>query len=121
MVSNSETIIQDVRVQFEQMIDFVTGERAQRASVYQIESGLFKLLVSLGLKLLQLFFMVRSENSERTKVKLADGQELPYHRDTARYYYSVFGKVRFERPYFYKKGIGHQIPLDEALSLQPDG
>lgn len=121
MVSNSETIIQDVRVQFEQMIEFVTGERAQRASAYQIESGLFKLLVSLGLKLLQLFFMVRSENSERTKVQLADGQELPYHRDTARYYYSIFGKIRFERPYFYKKGIGHQIPLDEALSLQPDG
>lgn len=121
MVSNSETIIQDVRVQYEHLLDFVTGETAQRASAYQIESGLFKLLVSLGLKLLQLFFMVRSENSERTKVQLRGGQELPYHRDTARYYYSIFGKIRFERPYFYKKGIGHQIPLDEALSLQPDG
>ena len=121
MVSNSETIIQDVRVQFEQMLDFVTGETAQRASAYQMESGLFKLLVSLGAKLLELFFLVRSENSERTKVQLADGQELPYHRDTARNYYSLFGKLRFERPYFYKKGIGHPIPLDEALSLQPDG
>jgi hypothetical protein len=81
---------------------------------------LFKLLVSLGFSLLQLFFTVRSENSHRTKVQL-DGQELSYHRDTARYYYSIFGKLRFERPYFYKKGVGQQIPLDEALSLQADG
>jgi len=121
MDSNSETIIQDVRVEYEHLLDFVTGERAQSASAYQIESGLFKLLVALGLKLLQLFFMVRSENSVRTKVQLSGGQELPYHRDTARYYYSIFGKIRFARPYFYQKGIGHQIPLDEALSLQPDG
>lgn len=121
MASNSETIIQDVRVQYEHLLDFVTGETAQRASAYQIESGLFKLLVSLGLQLLQLFFMVRSENSERTKMQLKGGQELPCHRDTARDYYSIFGKIRFERPYFYKKGTGHQIPLDEALSLQPDG
>jgi hypothetical protein len=103
------------------MLDFVTGERAQRASAYQIESGLFKLLVSLGFSLLQLFFTVRSENSNRTKVQLANGQELPYHRDTARYYYSIYGKLSFERPYFYKKGVGQQIPLDEALSLQADG
>lgn len=121
MISNSEKIIQDVRVQFEQMLDFVTGERAQSASAYQIESGLFKLLVSLGFSLLQLFFIVRCEKSTRTKVRLSDGQELPYHRDTARYYFSIFGKLRFERPYFYKQGVGQQIPLDEELSLQADG
>lgn len=121
MTFNSEKIIQDVRVQFEQMLDFVTGERAQSASAYQIESGLFKLLVSLGFSLLQLFFTLRSEKSNRAKVQQADGQELPYHRDTARYYFSIFGKLRFERPYFYKKGVGQQIPLDEELSLQADG
>ena len=121
MTSNSEKIIQDVRVQFEQMLDFVTGERAQSASAYQIERGLFKLLVSLGFSLLQLFFMVRSEKSHRTKVELADGQELPYHRDTGRSYFSIFGKLRFERPYFYKQGVGQRIPLDEELSLQADG
>jgi len=121
MTFNSGEIIQDVRVQFEQLLEFVTGERAQRASAYQIESGLFKLLVTLGFSLLQLFFAVRSEKSNRAKIQQADGQELPYHRDTARHYYSVFGKLRFERPYFYKKGVGQQIPLDEELSLQADG
>ncbi|NUM43693.1 MAG: hypothetical protein HUU38_03225 [Anaerolineales bacterium] len=87
----------------------------------QIESGLFKLLVVLGFNLLQLFFAVRSENSNRKKVQQSAGQELPYHRDTGRYYYSIFGKLRFERPYFYKKGIGQQLPFDEELSLQADG
>ena len=55
------------------------------------------------------------------KVQLADGQEIPYHRDTTRSYFSIFGKLWFERPYFYKKGVGQQIPLDEELSLQADG
>ena len=121
MISNSEKIIQEVRVQFDQMLDFVTGERAQRASAYQIESGLFKLLVSLGSSLLQLFLTVRSEKSNRTKVELADGQALPYHQEVGRSYFSIFGKLQFERPYFYKKGVGQQIPLDEELSLPSDG
>lgn len=121
MTFNSEKIIQDVRVQFEQMLDFVTGETAQSASAYQVERSLFNLLVSLGLSLLQLFLTLRSEKSQRTKVTLADGQELPYHRDTTRHYFSIFGKLSFERPYFYKKGLGQQIPLDEALSLPADG
>lgn len=121
MTSNSEKIIQDVRVQFDQMLDFVTGEAARKASAYQIEQGLFKLLVALGLNLLELFFTMRSENSNRAQVTLTDGQQLPYHRDTPRYYFSIFGKIRFTRPYFYKKGVGQDIPLDEALSLPADG
>jgi hypothetical protein len=121
MALNSEEIIQDVRVQFEQLLDFVAGDEAKRATADQIERGLFKLLVQLGYRLLCLFFVRRSETSSRQPLTLADNQILPYHRDTPRSYASIFGKLSFARPYFYKKGVGQQLPLDEALSLGADG
>ena len=98
MTFNSPEIIQDVRAQFEHMLDFVTGEQARTASADHIERGLFKLLLSLGAKLLQLFFVMRSQASSRQAIRIERGQELPYHRDTPREYFSIFGKVSFERP-----------------------
>ncbi len=120
MTFNSQEIIQDVRAQFEHMLDFVTGEPARTASADYIERGLFKLLLSLGAKLLQLFFVMRSQASSRQAIQTATGQALAYHRDTPRQYFSIFGKVSFERAYFYQKGVGGQIPLDAELSLGED-
>jgi hypothetical protein len=121
MVSNSEKIIQEVRAEFEQLIEFVSGAAAKSATADQIERGLFKMLVMLGYHLLSVFLAMRSEASSRTTLVTSEKQVLPYHRDTARYYFSIFGKLCFSRPYFYKQGVGHRIPLDEALSLGPDG
>jgi len=73
------------------MLDFVTGEQARRASADHIERGLFKLLLSLCAKLLQLFFVMRSQASSRQAIRIETGQELPYHRDTPREYFSIFG------------------------------
>ncbi|MGD9092160.1 MAG: hypothetical protein PVF74_04905, partial [Anaerolineales bacterium] len=61
MTFNSTEIIQDIRTDFEQMLDFVMGEEARTASADQIERGLFSLLLSLGAKLLGLFFVMRSQ------------------------------------------------------------
>ena len=55
MASNLVEIIQDVREQFEHLLDFVTGEQAKTATADHIERGLFKLLVILGTSLLRLF------------------------------------------------------------------
>jgi hypothetical protein len=121
MAPNSEEIIQDVRAQFEHLMDFVTGEKAQTATADHIEQGLFRLLVILGAGLLRLFFVMRSKACSREALHMANNQVLPYHRDTRRYYHSIFGRIPFERPYFYKKNVGKQIPLDEALSLNTDG
>ena len=79
MTFNSTEIIQDIRTDFEKMIDFVTGEAAQTANADQIERGLFSLLLSLGAKLLGLFFAMRSQACERDKPHhRSDGCELPY-------------------------------------------
>src|SRR5271157_2596252 len=120
MTFNSQTIIQEVRADFEKMLDFVKGEEARTATADQIERGLFKLLLALGAKLLTLFFAMRSQACSREMIQREDGEKLPYHRDTKREYFSIFGKVAVFRPYFYQKGVGGQILLDGELSLGED-
>jgi hypothetical protein len=102
------------------MLEYVTGEQARTATADATERGLFKMLIEMGLKLLTLFFIMRSQNASRETFKTADGSELRYHRDTKRRYVSIFGKLRFVRPYFYRKGKGGRIPLDAELSLGDD-
>jgi hypothetical protein len=121
MASNSREIIQDVHAQFEHLLDFVTGEKAQIATADHIERGLFKLLVILGASLLHLFFVMRSKACSRGTMRTKDDKILRYHREATRHYYSIFGKITFERPYFYTKNVDKCLPLDEALSLGADG
>jgi hypothetical protein len=120
MTSNSQRIIQDIRQEFEMLLDFVSDEQAQQATADQIERGLFKLLLAMGAKLLRLFFIIRSEACSREPLQTASGATLKYERDTKRTYYSIFGKLPLYRPYFYQKGIGGEIPLDAALGLGAD-
>jgi hypothetical protein len=120
MTSNSKTMIQDIRQEFEMLLDFVTGEPAQQSTADQIERGLFKLLLAMGAKLLRLFFVMRSEACSRETLQTASGVTLGYERDTKRTYYSIFGKLPLYRPYFYKKGVGGETPLDAALGLGED-
>jgi hypothetical protein len=120
MTSNSQTIIQDIRQEFEMLLDFVTGEPAQQATADHIERGLFKLLLAMGAKLLLLFFVMRSEGCSREPLQIATATTLAYERDTKRTYYSIFGKLPLYRPYFYQKGVGGETPLDAALGLGED-
>jgi len=120
MTSNSKTIIQDIRQEFEMLLNFVSGESAHKSSADQIERGLFKLLLAMGAKLLRLFFVMRSEACSREAIQSAAGQTLGYERDTKRSYYSIFGKLALWRPYFYQPGIGGETPLDAALELGED-
>ena len=46
MTSNSQTIIQDIRQEFEMLIEFVTGEQAQKVTTDQMERSLFSLPTS---------------------------------------------------------------------------
>jgi hypothetical protein len=119
MTFNSQDIIQEVRAKFEMMLDFVTGPEAQTATVDHIERCLFRRLLSLGAQLLLLFFVVRSQNCSREPIQKEDGQELPYHADRKRTYFSIFGRIPLQRPYFYQAEVG-EAPLDAELSLGSD-
>jgi hypothetical protein len=120
MTFNSQEIIQDICKDFENMLEYVTGEQAKTATADATERGLFEMLMQMGFKLLTLFFIMRSQSASRASLEMADGREWSCHRDMQRTYFSIFGKVRFMRPYFYRKGEGGRTPLDEELSLGED-
>jgi hypothetical protein len=120
VTSNSPTIIQNIRQEFEIMLEFVTSDQAKTATADYIERSIFKMLLALGAKLLTLFFVMRAEQCSREPRQTATGANLPYQRDTHRTYFSVFGKVPLWRPYFYKKDVGGQSPLDAELGLGDD-
>jgi hypothetical protein len=120
MTINSQEIIRDIRTEFENLLEYVTGEQARTAKADSIERGLFKMLLSLGAKLLELFFVMRSQTCTREKFQDKDGQLLPYHHDNKHVYFSIFGKVSIERPYFYETGAKGQTPLDAELGLGDD-
>ncbi|MBF0235089.1 MAG: hypothetical protein HQK65_18955 [Desulfamplus sp.] len=120
MNCNSEELIKDIRAKFEDILNFVSGEAASKATADHIERNLFKFLLSMGAKLLLLFFIMRSNLCSRESIQTETDETLPYHRDTSRDYFSIFGKISFVRPYFYKKGVGGEVPLDAELSLGTD-
>jgi hypothetical protein len=120
MTSNSQTIIQDIRQEFEMLLEFVTSDQAKNATADHIERNLFKLLLAVGAKLLVLFFVMRSENCSREVQETSAGQRLAYQHESRRLYFSIFGKVPIWRPYFYKQGVGGESPLDAELGLGDD-
>ena len=86
MPSNPETIIRDIQMEFDSLIDFVTGDEAHTAQVYAIERGLLGRLLALGRQLLTLFLVVRARASDRTARLDPKGRSLPYHSEKRRSY-----------------------------------
>jgi hypothetical protein len=119
MSFNSTQMIHQLRVDFERLLALVTGPEAHSATMDQMERSLFRQVLQMGFKLLQLFVLARVEAESHAPSKRRDGTVLPYHSQKPQDYFSIFGKLTFERAYFYAKGQGGQCPLDEALSL-PD-
>ena len=107
---------ENIRAEFETMLQFVTSEEAQAATADQIERSLFQLLLSLGAQLLLLFFQMRSQSCTRDTINI-EGQTVPYNSEQKQIYFSIFGKIPIWRPYFYASEIGGYTPLDADLSL----
>lgn len=118
MSFNSDEIVQNIRTEFESVLQYV--QESEEKTADEVERSLFKQLLGLGGHLMLLFFSVRASSYMRTIWTTKEGVTLPYHSEKMRDYYSIFGKLPLWRPYFYQKGIGGSSPLDEALSLGDD-
>lgn len=118
MSSNAETVVQEIRAEFESMLTYVTSSQTETAD--QVERGIFRRLLAMGYRLMLLFFTLRAAEYPRTAIEKADGTRLPYFDDRKRGYFSIFGKLPFCRPYFYQQGVGGQSPVDGELSLGAD-
>lgn len=117
-MSHTEQIVHELHAEFESMLDYVKS--SGRATADQVERGLFRRLLNLGARLMLLFFALRSEHAARDTHQKAKGIVLPYLAERRRQYFSVFGKLAFWRPYFYRPGAGGASPLDQDLALGDD-
>ena len=117
MRNDSTDLIQDVRHEFEKLLDLVTGPQAHHATLNQMERNVFRCVLQLGYQLLKLFIVRRVEAESHAPYESPTGQTLAYHSQQEARYFSVFGKLAFRRAYFYAPGGGGVCPLDAALSL----
>ena len=118
MSSNSADIVQEIYEEFESMLHYV--QHSETETAYEAERSIFRRLLKLGYSLMVLFFALQAERYPRTARENEIGELLPYHSEKKRSYFSIFGKLSFWRPYFYKQGVGSESPVDEALSLGED-
>jgi len=119
MSSNPESIIRQLRHDFQELIEYVTGEGSRSRTAYEVEFTLFRRLLALGALLLRLLFIRRAADRPSESVYAADGTELKYVDQRWTTYFSVFGKIRFRRHYFHATGHKGVCPLDAELSLPP--
>lgn len=119
MSSNSDSIIHQLHRDFQELIEYVTGEGSRSRTAYEIERTLFRKLLALGALLLRLFFVQRASVRPRGPVHAPEGTELKYVDMRPTTYFSVFGKIRFRRHHFHAPGHKGVCPLDAQLSLPP--
>jgi len=119
MTDNADTIVAQLREEFQGLVAYVTGPETQDATAYTVEVALFRRVLALGALLLRVFFLTRAQARPAPPVSLADGTPLRYHDQRQTTYYAVFGKVAFARHYFTAPGQAGVCPLDAALSLPP--
>jgi hypothetical protein len=114
--SNAAPIVQQVQLDFQALIAYLTGPEAHTQTAYMVEMTLFRRLLALGAALLRLFFLTRAAHRPSAP-SAPDGTLLAYHDQRLTTYFSVFGKLRFPRHYFTAPGQPGSCPLDAALSL----
>jgi len=93
MSSNSTQVTHQLRADFERLLALVTGPEAHTATIDQMERSLFRQVLRLGFRLLQLFVIARVEAESHAPLTRSDGTMLPYHSQKPRDYFSIFGKL----------------------------
>jgi hypothetical protein len=117
MSSNPDQIVQQMQCEFHSLIAYVRDAESRSRTAAEVESTLFRRLLALGLQLLRLFFLTRAAAQPTTLPTTATGTPIPAYDRRSIDYISVFGKLSFERQYFYAAGIAGVCPLDAELSL----
>ncbi len=76
MPSNSEPIVQQLRLDFEMLLTYVTAPEAGAQTAYTVELTLFRQLLALGATLLRLFFVSRAAERPAAPVPTPGGPPL---------------------------------------------
>jgi len=112
-------IIPKVQHEFDELLGFVLYD-SRHTSVYEVECGIWQRLLKLGWVLLKSWFQLRCQEYGRDPRVDDTGVETPFLENKERTFFSVFGKFKIPRPYFYRRGGCGASPLDELLGLGDD-
>jgi hypothetical protein len=119
IVGSDDAALATCRCEFEGLLRFAQGD-AQRLEAHEAEEGLYRRLLSLGLRLLALYF-ARKGLGPTEQALASQGKIWPRNGVRWRIYRSVFGAIKIARAYFHREGEGGFCPLDAQLNLRADG
>src|ERR1700689_5319299 len=107
MSTDPQEIVLQIRAHFETLLAFVQESSAEPLSAYQMERHLVSHLLEVGRCLLLAFFCAQHRAIETTAHVKVNGKVLARIGVRPRCVRSVFGKVRFERTYYYADKQGY--------------
>jgi hypothetical protein len=112
-------IVHQIQHEFDDLLNFVLLD-TRSSQAYEVERTIWHRLLQIGYVLMKAWFQMRCQQYGQTPLVGDDGEETPFLTEKTRTFYSIFGKFKFTRPYFYRRGQGGALPLDELLGLGDD-
>ncbi len=116
LVAESTRVSRRPREEFNAIIDYIL-KCAEGVEIHEVESGIYRRLLRLGLILLELFVLAAGTGKVGEALITGDGTVYRYVRDTRRKYLSIFGEIAIVRSYYGKEGRRGLFPLDVWLNL----
>ena len=110
--SNNQTL----HTQLNEIIQLIETAVDKRVALHEVKAGLWRRMLQLGWKILEMFFHLHGDGDEGEQVALSDGRQLRrLDKPHKRAYLSVFGEFELWRV-VYGTREGQKIeyvPLDE--------
>ncbi len=101
----------------QEISEYVRGE-ALRKDLYSVENDLFEYILRMGREYLGEVIARHGTGKIDGLIKVGDNT-LAYHMDKDTTYLSIFGEVKIDRAYYWRKGEKSFFPLDADMNL-PD-
>jgi hypothetical protein len=108
--------ILEARDEFNGILEFVITDAAG-AEIHQVEKEIFRRLLRLGRRLLEVFLFSAGSGKAGPVIESPDGSIMRYQRKKVRQYLSIFGRVAISRAYYLGDDGRGFFPLDAQLNL----
>ena len=118
MNPNSQEIVQQIQAKFNALLASVTKKEDDCPTLYQIECNLLAQLLEIAKMLVLTFILTQQERLKDVKTVTINAKVLPLHATKRRTLRSLFGRITFQRNYYYTHQEGYFL-LDATLQL-PD-
>ena len=112
-----EQSLQEGEKEIKELFDFIR-EQGKELEAYEVECMIFSRIRKIGLCALKGYFAEKGTGDIGPQIALKNGEVLNKTPDLrGKDYFSVFGKLKVPRSYYYKKGYEGVMPLDAQANL----